>query len=306
MINPFQVVILGSGAALPTPKRAPSAQYIICNNRHLLIDCGEGTQTQMRRFGVHFQKITQIFISHLHGDHYFGLIGLLSTMNLLGRNQGLTVYGPPELDAILKMQFEVAYTPLNFQMQFVPLCSPQKEVIFEDKLVKVSAFPMKHRIKTFGFFIEEKGMELMLNFSALSDAGVKKEFYRILKLGNDIELLDGTLLRYADFTLPAPPPRSYAYCSDTAPFDNLFSFIKGTSVLYHEATFTNQHKNRAKETAHSTAEQAAKIALKLGVKKLYLGHFSSRYANGDVHLSEATAIFPNTEVVEDGTKFTVD
>jgi ribonuclease Z len=301
----FEVVVLGSGAALPTSNRAPSAQYIVCNNRHLLIDCGEGTQSQMRKYGVHFQKIAHIFISHLHGDHYFGLIGLLSTMSLLGRNQGLTIYGPVSLENILKVQFEAAFSPLNFQLNFIPLTANQKEVIFEDNLLRVSAFPLKHRIPTFGFLIEEKGSELKLNLPALKEAGIKKEYFRLLKQGNSIELLDGTLLNFADYTISASPPLSYAYCSDTAPFKNIYSFINGTTFLYHEATFSNRHKERAKNTAHSTAEQAATVALNLGVKQLFLGHFSSRYANCEEHLSEASAIFPNTTIVEDGMKISI-
>ena len=155
MSSPFQVHFLGSGAALPTTHRAPTAQYIVCNNRHLLIDCGEGTQMQMRKYGVHFQKITTIFISHLHGDHYFGLVGLLSTMNLLGRTSGLTVYGPPLLEEILRLQFESGNSKFTFNMQFVPLEMKDKTLILEDRLMKVYAFPLKHRVKTFGFIIEE-------------------------------------------------------------------------------------------------------------------------------------------------------
>ena len=163
MSSPFQVHFLGSGAALPTTHRAPTAQYIVCNNRHLLIDCGEGTQMQMRKYGVHFQKITTIFISHLHGDHYFGLVGLLSTMNLLGRTSGLTVYGPPLLEEILRLQFESGNSKFTFNMQFVPLEMKDKTLILEDRLMKVFAFPLKHRVKTFGFIIEEKKDELRIN-----------------------------------------------------------------------------------------------------------------------------------------------
>ena len=304
MSNPFQVVFLGSGATLPTSKRALSAQYIVCNNRHLLIDCGEGTQSQMRKYGVHFQKIAHIFISHLHGDHYFGLIGLLSTMNLLGRNTGLTIYGPAPLEEILNLQFAAGNSPLCFNLKFVPLISDQKEIIFEDKLIRVSAFPLKHRIQTFGFLIEETNWELKLNVIALKEAGIKKEYFRLLKQGNNIELLDGSLLKCTDFTTPVPPSIKYAYCSDTAPFDELYSFLEGTSILYHEATFTNKDKARAKKTYHSTAEQAANVASKLGVEKLYLGHFSSRYPTCDDHFLEASQVFPTTIIVEDGMKVT--
>ncbi len=305
MSSPFQVVVLGSGAAVPTSHRAPSSQYIVCNNRHLLIDCGEGTQTQMRKFGVHFQKISHIFISHLHGDHYFGLIGLLSTMNLLGRNQGIVIYGPAPLEAILTAQFEAGMSQMSFNLKFIPLVSSEKELILEDTHLKVFAFPLKHRIQTFGFLIEEKSSVLKLDLAAIKKAGIKQEHYRLLKQAKDVSLIDGTTIHYTDFTLPSLPPLKYAYCSDTAPFKKLSMYVSDATVLYHEATFTNEHKDRAKKTFHSTAEQAASTALNLGVKKLYIGHFSSRYPTCEVHLSEATAIFPNTIIVEDGMKIIV-
>jgi len=298
--SPFQVHFLGSGAALPTNLRAPIAQYIVCNNRHLLIDCGEGTQIQMRKYGVHFQKITTIFISHLHGDHYFGLVGLLSTMNLLGRTSGLTVYGPPLLEEILRLQFEAGNSNFTFKMQFIPLEMKEKTLILEDRLMKVFAFPLKHRVKTFGFIIEEKKDELRINKSAVVRDEISVEYLKILKKGLDVELINGDILSYLEYTLPSKSILSYAYCSDTAPFAKLPEYIKGCTALYHEATFAEEHKERAKSTQHSTAKQAAQIAFDAGIQQLYLGHFSSRYTSLDTHLSEASEVFPSVCLIEDG------
>ncbi len=303
--SPFQVHFLGSGAALPTTHRAPTAQYIVCNNRHLLIDCGEGTQMQMRKYGVHFQKITTIFISHLHGDHYFGLVGLLSTMNLLGRTSGLTVYGPPLLEEILRLQFEAGNSNFSFNMQFIPLEMKDKTLILEDRLMKVFAFPLKHRVKTFGFIIEEKKDELRINKLAVQKDQISVDHLKILKKGLDVELLNGDILSYLDYTLPPKSILSYAYCSDTAPFAKLPEYIKGSTVLYHEATFIEEHKDRAKTTQHSTAKQAAKIALDAEIKQLYLGHFSTRYTSLESHLTEASEVFPSVYLVEDGMQITI-
>ena len=296
----FNLTILGSGAALPTATRGTTAQYIECNNRHILIDCGEGTQSQIRKFGIKLQKITHILISHLHGDHFFGLPGLLSTMNLLGRNQGIIVYGHPELELLIKGMLEVGKNKLTFKIDFVPLQYAAEQVIFEDRLIEISSFPLKHRIETCGFKIQEKPKEYQLDAQAIKGAGLLIQHFPLLKKGENILLENGEIRYFEDYTFPPKPSRAYAFCSDTKPYEPVLKSIEKVDILYHEATFTEEHLDRAKATFHSTAKQAATVAKNAQVKKLILGHFSSRYENSATHLEEAKSIFENTISAEDG------
>ena len=295
----FKITILGSGAALPTNKRGPSAQYIDCINRHLLIDCGEGTQTQLRKFGVHFQKISHIFISHLHGDHFFGLPGLLSTMNLLGRNTGLTIYGPENLHALLNDIFSCGGQQLNFNLNFVPLDFTEEKVLFEDKLICVKSFPLKHRVPTCGFKIEEKTKEYSINAEATKKLSIPLKDYPKLKRGENIVLENGTKIDFRSCVLDPKKSHSYAYCSDTYPSNKYLNSIEKVDLLYHEATFTEKEADRAKATMHSTAKQAATIAQKAGVGRLLLGHLSARFDGVEAHLKEARPLFENVVVVSD-------
>lgn len=302
----FKITILGSGAALPTSKRGPSAQYIECINRHLLIDCGEGTQMQLRKFGIHFQKISHILISHLHGDHFFGLPGLLSTMNLLGRNTGITIYGPANLFGLLNDIYSSGGQHLNFTLNFVALDFKEEKVIFEDKLIRVKSFPLKHRILTCGFKIEEKIKEYSINSEVTKELAIPLKDYPKLKRGENIVLENGTKIDFRNCVFAPKNPRAYAYCSDTYPSDKYLNSIQGVDMLYHEATFTEELADRAKTTFHSTAKKAAEIAQKAKVKKLILGHLSSRYENSEGHLQEATQIFKDTIVAEDGMVIELD
>jgi ribonuclease Z len=302
----FSVTILGSGAALPTGKRNPTAQYIFCNNRHILVDCGEGAQMQLRKFGIPFQRISHIFISHLHGDHFFGLPGLLSTMNLLGRNRGVTLYGPPKLNDILTQLFECGGQKLMFKLNFIPTSTDGEKLLFEDRLIKITSFPLKHRIPTTGFRIQEKPKEYRLNPDAIEQDQIPIEFYHRLKKGESPIDASGKTIEFKRYTLPPKPSFSYSYCSDTAYSEALIPFIKDSTLLYHEATFTEIDKDRAQQTFHSTAKEAARIADAANVKKLILGHLSSRYSETEEHLSEASAYFKNTEVAEDGLKVEVN
>jgi ribonuclease Z len=296
----FNVTVLGSGAAIPTSKRNPSAQYIICNDRYFLIDCGEGTQLQIRKYGLKLQKISHILISHLHGDHYFGLVGLLSTMHLLGRTQGVTVYAPEALKSIIIHQFEVGNAKLEFNVDFVSLeDSNPKMPIYEDRLVKVFAFPLKHRIPTWGFRIQEKEKERTLLAEKALEAGLLREHFPMLKRNERVEF-NGKIFLPDDYTLPPKRSRAYAYCSDTAFNLELVDFVKNVSLLYHEATFTEKEKNRAKQTFHSTAHEAAIIAKKSNADRLLIGHFSARYESADTHFSEAKLQFENVICAEDG------
>lgn len=301
----FEVTILGSGAAVPTLRRNPTSQYVVCNDRHILIDCGEGTQMQIRNYGIRFQRLTHILISHLHGDHFFGLVGLLSTMHLVGRDKGITVYGPKELESIIKSQLEIGGAKLDFDLQFVATDSKIPQLIFEDKLIEIHSFPLKHRIPTTGFLIREKAKEFNLNSEAIKGSGLKIEHFHLLKKGEDVLDEDGQIFRFKDYTFPPKACYSYAFCSDTKYDVSIVPFVKDVSVLYHEATFTEKDSERAKATFHSTAAQAADIAKRANVGKLYLGHLSARYESTAAHLSEAAKFFDNTEVVEDGMKFTI-
>ena len=301
----FEITILGSGAAIPTSRRNPTSQYIVCNDRHLLVDCGEGTQMQLRRFGIRFQRITHILISHLHGDHYFGLVGLLSTMHLMGRDKGITIYGPPELEQLVRLQLEAAGTKPEFKLKFVVTSPESLKVIYSDRMIEISSFPLKHRIPTTGFLIREQTKERGLNSDALKGSGLGIEHFAKLKSGKDVFLQSGELRKAEDYTFDPKPSYSYAYCSDTAFMPELADVLKNSNVLYHEATFTEADRDRASATFHSTAAQAAKIAHMIGVDTLLLGHLSARYDEVETHLVEAKSIFPNSIVVEDGMKICI-
>lgn len=301
----FEVTILGSGAALPTSYRNPTSQYVYCNDRHILIDCGEGTQVQLRKYHVHIQKINHILISHLHGDHFFGLVGLLSSLHLLGRDKGITIYGPEELEQIIRLQLEVGGTKLGFDLNFVALNGREHRLLFEDKLIEIWTFPLSHRIPTNGFLIKEKPKERKLNAERFEEAGLSLTLIPKLKQGLDVQLESGETIYAEEYTYAAKPSKSYAYCSDTIFDERIVEYIKGANLLYHEATFLNDKLDRARQTFHTTAEQAAHIAKQAEVGKLLLGHLSARYENGIKHREEAVRVFENVTVVEDGETYTV-
>ena len=295
----FELHILGSGAALPTSKRQASAQYVNCNERHILIDCAEGTQQQLRKLGLKLQKIQFILISHLHGDHFFGLPGLLSTMHLLGRNKKLQIYGPPGLETLVRAMIAAGGHPITFDLRFHTIEPSKKQLIFEDRLIEIYAFGLKHRIPTLGFRINEKQKPYHLDKNAIAKADLRIEDMPKLKAGLSIER-DGQLYDFRDYTLPADQSFSYAYCSDTKPSPTYLEAIQQTDLLYHEATFCQDHKDRAKSTYHSTALQAAEQASKAGCRYLLLGHFSSRYDDAQQHLLEARTAHPLVGAAEDG------
>ncbi len=302
----FSVTILGSGAALPTFSRNPTSQYIICNNRHILIDCGEGTQIQMRKFGVKFQRITHILISHLHGDHFFGLVGLLSTMHLLGRDQGIKIYGPEGLEQIIRSQLEIGGAKLDFSIEFKTLDGKSAGLLFEDKLIEIYSFPLKHRIPTNGFLIKEKEKERILIGELFKQDKLSIALIPFFKRGEDvIDEFTGKVYLHKKYTLDPKKTFSYAYCSDTMYYEKVVPYIENSTVLYHEATFLEKDRSRAKATYHSTAIDAAKIAEKAKVGRLLLGHLSARFENGIEHEKEAKTVFGNVEVVEDGNIYEV-
>lgn len=298
----FKLTIIGSGSAVPTQTRGVTAQYINFNERHFLIDCGEGTQLQLRKFKVKFSRLQAIFISHLHGDHYLGLVGLISSMSLLGRKKVMHIYGPIELKELLDFQFRIAGIKLQFEIQFHPLNPDADEIIFEDRILTVKAFRVKHRINCWGFRMDEKEKEKNVDPEKIAAFQLTLEEILKAKKGEDI-VRETAYYRNEEVTLKSAPLQSYAFSADTTYFEEMANHVKGVSILYHEATFLDQHLDRAKKTMHSTAKQAATVAKNAEVGQLLLGHFSARYKNTSSILEEAKSIFQNSHCVRDGEEF---
>jgi ribonuclease Z len=298
----FEITILGCGSASPTSFRNPSAQVVQVQERSFLIDCGEGTQVQIRRNKIRMQKINHIFISHLHGDHYFGLVGLLSTFHLLGREKELHVYGPEDLKNIIYTQLNASKTYLKYELHFHALNFSEKQLLFEDKRVEVYSFPMRHSIEVCGFLIQEKTKPRKINRKAVDAYEVPVYELNNVKDGADYTMEDGQVIDNAKLTFEPNPSISYAYCSDTFYYPLLAESIQNVSLLYHEATFGKELEKLAKQTKHSTAEQAALIAKAANAKQLLLGHYSARYIDLNVLLDEATEVFENTLLASDGMK----
>jgi ribonuclease Z len=300
----FTLTVLGSSSALPTSSRYPTAHLLNVNERFFLIDCGEGTQMQLRKYKIRFSKINHIFISHLHGDHYFGLFGLLSSFSLLGRKAPLHLFAHDELDKIITFLFE--NYELGFEIVFHSLPKNKSSIIFEDNQLVISTFPMKHRIPSNGFLFREKQ----------KDKNLKKEmvlYYQLsikeilsIKRGEDFINRDGITVPNKQLTHPSPVPRSYAYCSDTAFCPDIAGYISECDLIYHESTFAENLKDIARETGHSTAKQAAEIAKMAGAKKLLLGHFSSRYKDLSVFEAEAREVFGNSHIVNEGETYHIE
>jgi ribonuclease Z len=301
----FELLILGSSSASPTSERNPSAQLLNIAERYFLIDCGEATQIQLRRFKAKFQAIDHIFISHLHGDHFFGLPGLLGSMHLLGRKQELTIYGPPELKGVIDAINTASETTLNYPIHWVVTKNNGLNLIFSDAKVDVYSFPLKHRIYCTGFLFREKPLLRKIDKYKVEKLNISLADMALLKNGQDVTSIDGELISNADATLDPPPPRSYAYCSDTIFDPSIVPFIKDVDLLYHESTFLDEHQARAKKTFHTTAKQAAEIAKTAHAKELLLGHFSARYTNLRAFLSEAGTVFENCQLATDGKKLKI-
>ena len=293
-MNKFELNILGCGSALPTMQHVPTSQVLNVREKLFMIDCGEGTQLQFRRARLRFNRLNQIFISHLHGDHCFGLIGLISTLGLLGRTGDLTIHAVADLERILRPQLDFYCRDLSFQVIIKAFDHTKNIIIYQDRSLTVSTIPLDHRMPCAGFLFEEAENDLHLDGEAIKFYNVPiKELARI-KQGADYLTEAGQVILNNRLTKPANPSRKYAFCSDTAYKESIIPIIKDVDLLYHESTFLEEDKARAKETRHSTAGQAAEIALKANVKKLILGHYSSRYSNDTLFLEEAVKIFPNT------------
>lgn len=296
----FEVTILGCGAATPTNRHAPTAQLVNVHDKLFLIDCGEGTQMQLRKFRFKFQRIHHIFISHLHGDHYLGLMGLISSMHLLGRTRDLHLFAPPAIKDVLEVQFKASQTRLSFTIVYHDSIVKEKKLLFEDRTVEVYGFPLKHRIACTGFIFAEKERKRKMAKETISRYQLSVEEIIALKNKNDIHRDNGEVLRSVDLTYQPLPVRKYAFCSDTAYDPAVIDAVKGCHLLYHEATFLQELASRAKETYHSTAAQAGDVAKQAKVNQLVIGHFSSRYVTEKPLLDEARAVFPNTLLALEG------
>lgn len=296
----FDINILGCGSALPTTRHLASSQVINLRDKLYMIDCGEGTQVQMRRQKIKFSRLNHIFISHLHGDHCFGLPGLLSTLGMLGRNGDLFIHGPKGVEAYLTPLMKIFHKGLPYKVQFNTIDPNSYSLIMEDRSLQVYSIPLKHRIPCCGFLFSEKPKEAHIIREMIDFYKVPVRCIKDIKLGADYITPEGTVVSNQRLTRPATPPKRYAYCSDTAFSPDIVPHIEGVDILYHEATFGEDELVRSRETFHSTARQAAQIAQMAHVKKLVIGHFSARYDNQNILLKEAQAIFPETILADEG------
>ncbi|MEO5776164.1 MAG: ribonuclease Z [Flavobacterium sp.] len=302
----MKLTILGCYAATPRTITNPTSQVLEIRNRMFLIDCGEGTQVQLRKNKLKFSKINHIFISHLHGDHFYGLVGLISTFMLLNRQTDLHVYGPKGIKEIILLQLRYSNSFTGYGLYFHELDSKESEIIYEDEKVLVKTIPLKHRIYTNGFLFQEKVGDRKLNVDAVQEYKIDTCYYQKIKNGSDITLDDGTIVPNAELTFDPILPKSYAFCSDTMYDESIIPIIENCDVLYHETTFLESEADKAEKTMHSTAKETATIAAKANVNQLILGHYSTRYANIDLFQQEAETIFPNTLLAEDGKVFEFD
>ena len=297
------VTILGNNSAVPAHDRHPTSQVVQTDEHTFLVDCGEGTQMQMNALKIRRAKINHIFISHLHGDHYFGLIGLLNSFGLNNRVADLHLYAPADLEAIIQIQLNAAASKLPYPLHFHDL--EGEGVLFEDKKIVVSSFKVKHRIECWGFLFREIKNPRKIHLKKVRKNRVPSSFFEQLHQGEDYTTPHNTIIPNKDLTVANPPPKSYAYCADTGYFEEICEKIKGVDLMYHEATYLDALEEKANSRFHSTSKQAARIAKKAGAKKLILGHFSSMYEDLEEFKTEASEIFENTELAMEGVCFIV-
>jgi ribonuclease Z len=299
----FEVTILGSSSSTPIFNRNPSAQLLNVNEKYMLIDCGEATQNQLLHFGLKANRIDQIFISHLHGDHYLGLLGLLSSLHLTGRTKPIDIFGPADLLEIIDLQFKLSQTVLKYPINFQATNSEKHEMIFESWDVHVETFPLDHRIPCTGFKFTEKQRLRKINKDKIVELSIPTEMLPLIKKGQSYTDKNGIVYSAEELTTEADKPKIYVYCSDTVCSWKYIDHISNADLLYHEATFMNDMINRAEETFHTTALQAGQIALKAKAKKLLIGHFSARYRDLEPLLEESRSIFPETSLAIEGKTF---
>ncbi len=303
---PFELTILGSSSALPTSDRYPTAQVLNVLGQFFLIDCGEGAQSQIRRQKIGFGKIRHILISHLHGDHFYGLIGLLSTFNLLGLKSDIHIYSPSELKNLLQPLLDHLKAGLQYNIIFHPLNFKRPQKIYADKKVEIFSFPLKHSSPTCGFLFKEGQKQPNIKKEYIKKYNIPIAEIKNIKAGAGFQTTEGGIIPNSELTIPLSRPRSYAFCSDTRFFPEMSETIKDVDLLYHEATFTEKMKDLAGRTMHSTAKEAAQIAKLANAKRLLLGHFSSRYKTVSEFEDEARAVFKNTEAVIEGETYKVE
>ncbi|MDG1698064.1 MAG: ribonuclease Z [Polaribacter sp.] len=300
------LTILGCHSATPRINAFPTSQYLAINNSHFLIDCGEGTQRQMRKYKVGFSKINHIFISHLHGDHFYGLVGLLATFGILNREKELHIYGPKGIKEVTLLQLKISQSHAHIKIIFHELFSKKSELIYEDEKVSVKTIPLNHRVYTNGYLFTEKEKSRKLHIENIRNyKEIDKADYLNIKAGRDIILSSGEVISNRELTIPPSKPLSFAFCSDTSYKPDIISIIENTDLLYHEATFLSDREDLAKKTKHSTTKQAAKIAKEANVNQLVLGHYSGRYKDISLFKKEAQEVFKNTELAEPGKVFSV-
>ncbi len=299
----MKLTILGCYSATPRHDTHPTAQVLEVAGHIFLIDCGEGTQVQLRRKKIRFSRIKHVFISHLHGDHYYGLVGLIGTFQLLGREAPLHIHGPKGLKDIILLQLKLGKSYTSYALHFHELETREPVLLFEDEKVTVMTIPLDHRIYTNGFLFREKPGLRKLTIDAIREANIDQAYFKKLQHGFDVVNEEGTLIKNESVTTGPPKPKSYAYCSDTAYFPQLVAQIKHATVLYHEATFLSKHEDLAQKTKHTTAKQAAEIAKQAEVGQLILGHYSTRYTDLGLFKEEAEVIFRSVLLAEDGKEF---
>ena len=304
-MEPFKIHILGCGSALPTLKHNASSQLIEMRGKCFMVDCGEGAQMQFRRSHIHFSKLNAIFISHMHGDHCFGLMGLLSTLGMLGRTSKLRIYAPKDYEPLFRQQVEFFMQTMEYEMEMIPVDTEKQQVIYEDHSLTVETVPLQHRVPCCGFIFREKPTLPHICRDMIDYYGIPVSQINNIKNGADWTNEDGDVIPNARLVQPADSPRSYAYCSDTRFVPGLKEKVKGVTVLYHESTYTSDQEDRAKIYYHSTARQAATIAAGAGVGTLLLGHYSARYNDEQVLLQEAKAVFENSILTQEGMVFNV-
>ncbi len=304
-MEPFRVHILGCGSALPTLHHNASAQVVEIRGKLFLVDCGEGTQVQLRRSRLRFTKISAVFITHLHGDHCFGLIGMLSTFGLLGRTARLAIYAPAALEDMLKQQMQLFCHDFDYEVDFHAVDTSQQQVIYEDRSLTVESIPLEHRMPCCGYLFREKPSMPHIRRDMIDFYQIPTSQINNIKAGADWTTPDGEVVKNERLVEPADPTRSYAYCSDTRYIPTLPSRIKGVSTLYHESTYGEDNLLMAQKYYHSTARQAALVAREAGVGQLLLGHYSSRYEDEQVLLREAREVFENTHLTDENAVFDV-
>lgn len=305
-MQPFKVHILGCGSALPTLKHNSSAQVVELRGKLFLVDCGEGTQVFLRRSRISFAKLQAVFISHLHGDHCFGLIGLISTFGLLGRTAPLHVYAPIELESMLKAQLELFCYGLEFEVVFHAVDATRNQVVYEDRSLTVETLPLEHRIPCCGYLFRERPTLPHIRREAIDFWQIPLSQINNIKQGADWTTPDGDVVPHHRLTTPADAPRSYAYCSDTRYIPTLHELLKGVSMLYHESTYDEANRDRACQYWHSTARDAAVVARDAHVGRLLLGHYSARYEDEQKLLNEAREVFPESYLTDEGMTFDVE